>query len=258
MSFLDTEPAAIHRLDGRSPWARFRITDPRQREATLRELWRGEVPLTIGVAGGPSFPALVWAFDEQSKQVHLSVAPEVEPDRVRDVMLTPGLWAAGYLHEAKVQFDLPGLVPGSVGPPRMLRALAAGQMVHLPRRRALRVRRAEAQAPELRLRHPLAGGADMLLRVADISMTGCALWKPAGTPMLAPGTELRDVEVVLDADARFTADLQVLHLTPGARGRAPLRVGCDWRGMSAAAAETLQAWIARGRRRRDLVSLSFE
>ena len=27
MSFLYTEPAAIHRLDGRSPWARFRITD---------------------------------------------------------------------------------------------------------------------------------------------------------------------------------------------------------------------------------------
>ena len=52
MSFLDTVPAAIQRLDGRGPWARFRVTDPRQRVAVLREVVRGDVPLTLGVGAG--------------------------------------------------------------------------------------------------------------------------------------------------------------------------------------------------------------
>ena len=91
-------------------------------------------------------------------------------------------------------------------------------------------------------------------------MSGCALWKPAGAPPLAPGAQLRAVEVVLepgDPAGRFVADLQVEQLAPGGvPGR--VRVGCAWRGLPSAAADTLQAWIVRGRRRRDLIALSFD
>ena len=101
--------------------------------------------------------------------------------------------------------------------------------------------------------------ADIALVLTDISMTGVALWKPAGGPLLAPGTELIGVQVTLEDETRFLADMQVLHITPAGRSSGGgLRVGCDWRGMEAAAAETLQTWISRGRRRRDLVSLSFD
>ncbi len=258
MSFLDTEPAAIHRLDSHGPWARFRVTDPRQREATLRELCRSDVPLTVGVAGGPHFPALLWAFDEPQKLLLLSPPPALPQETLQAVLAQPVLWAAGYLHEAKLQFDICQLAPAANTTPPMLRAALPTQMVHLPRRRALRVRRTEAQAPLVNFQHPLAEDLPMELRVADISMTGCALWKPAEGVMLVPGTELRQVQVTLDAGTRFLADMQVLHLTAGPRGRHGLRVGCDWRGLSVQAAETLQIWIARGRRRRDLVSLSFD
>ncbi len=258
MSFLDTEPAAIHRLDPHGPWARFRVTDPRQRQATLRELCRTDVPLTVGVAGGPHFPALLWAFDEQQQWLHLSPAPAVPAATVQAVLAQRSLWAAGYLHEAKVQFEvrLPEAVANAT--PQMLRAALPTQMLHLPRRRALRVRRGDAQAPLASFRHPLADELPLQLRVADISMTGCALWKPAQGLLLVPGTELRQVQVALDPDITFEADMQVLHLSHGPRGRKSLRVGCDWRGLSAPAAQTLQTWIARGRRRRDLVSLSFD
>jgi flagellar brake protein len=258
MSFLDTEPAAIHRLDSHGPWARFRVTDPRQRLATLRELVRSDVPLTVGVAGGPHFPALLWAVDEEQHWLNLSPAPATPPDVLQAVLAQRTLWAAGYLHEAKVQFDLRQLAPVAGATPTMLRAALPTQMVHLPRRRAVRVRRADAQAPLARFRHPLADDLPMQLKVADISMTGCALWKPTAGVMLVPGTEIREVEVTLDEGVAFSTDMQVLHLTPGPRGRRALRVGCDWRAMSPQAAETLQAWIARGRRRRDLVSLSFD
>lgn len=257
MSFLDTIPAAIQRLDGRGPWARFRVTDPRQRVAVLREVVRGDVPLTLGSADGPTLPALLWSVDDA--QLNLRLGPDVDAALLRAVMNEPVLWAAGYLHEAKLQFDLPGLGLGPAEPVRMLQSELPRQMVYLPRRRALRVRRADPLAPQVSFHHPWVPGDELQMRVADISMTGVALWKPANTPLLAPGTELIGVSVALEENARFLADMQVLHLTPAGRTRGgALRVGCDWRGMEPAAAETLQAWITRGRRRRDLVSLSFD
>lgn len=259
MSFLDTVPAAIQRLDGRGPWARFRVTAPRQRVAVLREVVRGDVPLTLGSADGPTLPALLWSVDDAQERLNLRLGPDVDAAQLRAVLAEPVLWAACYLHEAKLQFDLPGLALGPADPVRMLQCELPKNMVHLPRRRALRVRRSDAHAPQVRFHHPWLPGDEMQLRVADISMTGVALWKPAGAPLLAPGTELIGVQVTLEDDTHFLADMQVLHITPAGRARGGgLRVGCDWRGMESAAAETLQAWITRGRRRRDLVSLSFD
>lgn len=257
MSFLDTEPAAIHRLDT-GPWARWRITDPRQRLATLRELCRSDTPLSVGTPGDPTFRALLWSVDEAAQVMHFSVAPDVPQAHLDTLAQNNDLWAAGYLHEAKVQFELRGLNLGGSGRLRVLHAQPPRQMLHLPRRRALRVRRAEALAPMASFHHPLASDLLHRLRVADISMTGCALWKPADTLPLAPGTHIVQVQVDLDAGIRFVADLQVQHLSPGPSGHKRLRVGCAWRNLAQGAADTLQAWIARGRRRRDLVSLSFD
>ncbi len=258
MSFLDTVPAAIQRLDGRGPWARFRVTDARQRMALLREIVRGDVPLTLGAAGGPTCPSLLWALDDEPQRLHIRVAPEVAREQLQAVLGGGRIWAAGYLQAAKVQFELRELVPGPVSELRMLQAGMPAQMVHLPRRRALRVRRSEAQAPTVTFRHPQLSELPEQLRVADISMTGCGLWRPSVAPPLPPGTQLRAVEVALDPEVFIVADMEVAHLTPAGRVRGGLRVGCDWRRMSPDAAETLQQWIARGRRRRDLVSLSFD
>ncbi len=261
MSFLDTEPAAIHRLDT-GPWARWRVTDPRQRLATLRELCRSDVPLSVGVPDQPSFRALLWSVDESAEVMHLSVTPDVPQAQLDALAQQPEVWAAGYLHEAKVQFDLRGLNLGGSGRLRVLHAQPPRQMLHLPRRRALRVRRADTLAPTASFHHPLASDLLHRLRVADISMTGCALWKPANSLPLPPGTHILQVQLDLDAHTRVVADLQVQHvssaLSGGVSGQQRLRVGCAWRSLAAGAADTLQAWIARGRRRRDLVSLGLD
>ena len=261
MSFLDTEPAAIHRLDA-GPWARWRVTDPRQRLATLRELCRSDVPLSVGTPGDPTIRALLWSVDEAAQVMHFSVHPEVAQTQLDALVGNACLWAAGYLHEAKVQFDLRGLNLGGCGRLRVLNAQPPRQMLHLPRRRAVRVRRADAVAPTASFHHPLASDLLHRLRVADISMTGCALWKPPDTLPLSPGTHIVQVQVDLDTGTRFVADLQVQHLSPGPSTRTGaskgVRVGCAWRSLAAGAADTLQAWIARGRRRRDLVSLGLD
>lgn len=254
MSFLDTVPAAISRLDGRGPWARFRITHPQQRVAMLRELVRGDVPLTLGPAGGECCRGVLWAFDDEARRLRLRLAPGAQAA----LLFVPGpIWAAGYLHEAKLQFELTGLQGAPAGPDVLLAELPE-QMVHLPRRRALRVRRPEGQGPTVLIAHPRADGGTLSLAVADISMTGVGLWKPQLSPLLPPGSAMQGVRVTLDPGLEITADLQVAQLSPAHRSGGGLRVGCEWRAMSADAAETLQRWIARGSRRRGLVSLSLD
>jgi c-di-GMP-binding flagellar brake protein YcgR len=256
MSFLDTVPAAIQRVDSSGPWARFRVSDPRERAATLREICRGDVPLTLGTAAGPTCSALLWAVDDENERLHFSVAPASQ--NVGAVVSAPKVWAAGYLGDVKLQFDLPELSIELGGPQPMLRALAPRHMLRLPRRGAMRVRRGEAQAPVASLRLPPASDTVLQMRVVDISMSGCALSRPIGSPAPAPGMEIEKVEVMLDEDAIFVADLRVQHVTLVAASRSGARVGCAWQGLSRRAAETLELWIERGRRRRDLVSLKFD
>jgi hypothetical protein len=65
------------------------------------------------------------------------------------------------------------------------------------------------------------------------------------------------VEVELDDSNIVFSDMFVHHLTPlDAAGNA--RLGCEWQGMPAPAQERLQRWIMQGRRRRELISLSFD
>lgn len=269
MPFLDTEPAPIQRLSAGGRWSRFRITDPRQRESTLRELCRGDVPLTLGRASGPTVPAQLWACDGVRQTLFFSLGPEATAGQMQALLVCDDLWAAGYLHEAKVQFELRGLLPGdgadatprplggAAQQQRMLRAGLPEQMLHLPRRRALRVRQDASHAPVASLRHPLDGRL-LRLAVADVSMTGCALWKSVGMPALHAGQTLEKVTIALDERTGFQADVLVRHITVGSTTHPSSRIGCDWQDLPASAADVLKDWIGFGRRRRDLLSLSFD
>ena len=261
MSFLDTEPALIHRLDSRGAWNRFRVADPRQQASTLRELWRGGVPISIGAAGGPTVVAVLWAVDETHGDLHFSLPPDA-PD-LAEFGAQP-LWAAGYLGDVKLQFDVRHARLERQAGGCMLRAAAPQRFYSLPRRGDLRVKRALAQSPLVQFRHPLAGDVSVTLRALDISMSGCALLTPADTPQLQqmpplpPGAAIKQVEVQLDDVAIFFTDLSVQHVTFSAASRGGTRIGCAWQQMPASSAATLAQWIGQGRRRRGMVSLAFD
>ncbi len=127
-------------------------------------------------------------------------------------------------------------------------------MVHLPRRRAVRVRRDEGYQPLVRLRLPQRGG-EHILTLADLSISGCALLQAAGTVPLQGGDRAEQVDVALDGQTGFTADLLVRNTAPLPGGGQ--RVGCAWQGLAPSAQEVLQRWIRGGRRRRELVSLDL-
>lgn len=259
MSFLDTVPASIDHQDYAGSWERFFIEDPRRKLATLRALCRADVPLTLGRAGAPAMAVSVWAVDDRLGRLHLNLLSG-DARRAQSLAVQGGLWAAGYLHGAKVQFNVRALAGEHHPAGQRLSCGWPQMMFHLPRRRVVRVRRASHQAPQLHFEHPQAPALRASHPLLDISTEGCAFMQPAHALPLNPGLVLRAVELELDDQHFVFTDLKVQHLG-ASRGRVQagaLRVGASWQGMPDTGQETLQRWIRAGQRRRDWVSLRLD
>lgn len=256
MSFLNTEPVDIDRRDTGGSWRRFRVDDPRRRVATLREICRQDAPVTVGAVAGQALMASLWAVDELQGRLAFSVDP-FEGGLTR-LLTQPELWAAAYLEDAKVQFSLHRVMADRANRRLSLHSDAPTDMYHLPRRRAVRLRRDGSQSPKVRLAQADQGQESGSLTVADVSLVGCALRHGPGQAPLRIGTVIRGVELELDDETFIFTDLRVQHVTGDPRHPGQWRVGCVWLGMPESAQAALQAWILRGRRRRELITLSLD
>jgi hypothetical protein len=275
MVFLETQPASIQPVQPGDEWASFCVTDPRQIESSLAALVREEAPLVLGFAGSVVTSAALWSSDGSVGRLRLRLTgTPCEIDklaqllRVRPARSGPDLelFAAAYRGDAKLQFDMPEPQLQRHDAEYMLHTAWPRQMLCLPRRSSVRVRRKLGASPVAVFPHPLAPDYRARLRVLNISRQGCALWLPRGEIPLAPGQALQKVEVQLDEESVFFSDVRVLHISLGGDamptlpfGEAEgLRVGCRWEQLPEHAASLLEVWIRGGRRRRDLVHLSFE
>ena len=272
MPFLETQPGPMLPLQPEDPWMRFRVGPPWQVEQTLGSLAREDTPLVVGLPGGETVPATLWASDAGARRLRLrvTVGDGVAERLARlragcDGLPCAELVAAAYRGGAKLQFDLPGAEFLGQGQEWVIQSGWPRQMLRLPRRSAVRVRRRIGDSPIVMFEHPLAPDCTARLRALDISTEGCALWLPAGELPLVPDLLLRQVEVELDEASIFYADLRVVHLRPVAPGEpgtpedqsGGVSAGCRWEHLPEPAAATLEAWIAGGRRRREMVHLSF-
>lgn len=252
MPHTDPDPVGIDPIDPTGAWQQFRVDEPRRRLSLLRELRIGDVQMALGASQGPVVAAALWAVDEPGGRLFFSV--EAQSPGLERLSTVPEWWAAGYLGEVKLQFPVHDL---RCARPQRARGPGAGNRLHLeaalplfiyrlPRRQARRVRHARQRAPQLRLCDPQGGGEPVFLPAIDISLEGCALWKPAGGWPLRQGTLLRDVEVHLDDLTVLVTDLQVQHVTPQAAPVPPgpgTRVGCSWAGMPEAGRDALARWL---------------
>ncbi len=255
MAFVDTQPAPINRGDTAGEWARFRVRNSAKLMAALRELCRNDTPLVVGAPGGKTLQVALWAVDDVNRRLHFRV--DTDAQALNELAYESDLWAAAYVDDDKLQFPLMRLNLGVERSRQVLSADIPEQLYRLPRRQAVRVRRNDTDGPKARFAHPAAPEMDVTLKLLDVSSTGCALLSPAGGPMLALGLALKQVEIELDDDTIVFSDLLVHHITRQSGRDGSSRVGCTWQGMPEAAQLRLREWIEGGRRRRDLMSLSF-
>ena len=104
-----------------------------------------------------------------------------------------------------------------------------------------------------RLRHPAMPEMTVSLRVLDVSIGGCPLFLPHDVPSLPPGTRLAEVQIELDADTRFPAQLTLQHVSsilPDERG---VRMGCEWAPLGGSAERALQRYIDHTQKQRRLM-----
>jgi c-di-GMP-binding flagellar brake protein YcgR len=257
MSFLDTQPADIPPFEHAGPWTPFRVGDPRQMLGVLRDLCRLSLPVTLGGPGTPLVVAAIWSVDELHDNLSFSLPPEADA-HIDHLVEAAEVWAAGYLDDTKVQFACTGLRVERSGKAFILRVDMPDIFYSMPRRAAVRVKRAAADAPVVQFNLSPGGIAAVRLRVMDISTDGCGLWIPTASELtLRPGTRVSGVHVLLDRGQAFVTDLMVQHLSHSIHAGRGLRIGCGWENLPEHAADILADWILHGRRRRELLSLDL-
>jgi flagellar brake protein len=231
----------------------FRITSPREIAAMLRQFQDGNQLLNLNGSNGAMLSTTLWAIDANKGM--LSFSADAAAPVTQQLVESEDVVVVGYLDSIKVQFDVHRLIlvrsPGgsavSTSFPR--------ELFRFQRRNAFRVRPLLRSTPMVRVRHPAIAEMQLALRVLDVSIGGCALFLPDDVPAMQPGMVMNQVQVDLDADTRFHANLRLQHVTginPDSKG---VRLGCEFVNASSDVLRALQRFIDQTQKRRRLMAL---
>lgn len=256
--FQDTRPADLDAGGGPDRWGEFRVAQPQERLALLRQVRDGGVPVVLNAPDGSAMTVTLWALDTAQDRLNFSV--DTRAPQLQRLVDGDEAVAVAYLQSVKLQFDLQGLTLVHGPDSCALHCRLPDEIYRFQRRSTYRVRIGEGRGPSLSFRHPSLPDMRLRLRVLDISIGGCALWLPADVPPLQAGTLLSEVQVELDSDTRYTSAVTLAHVgtlgaAHGGEGGSGVRVGCEWHRLPAPAERALQRWIDRTQRRRHLLSL---
>ena len=251
--FQDTQPAPLHTLSGEAR-DEFRVDNPSEQLALLRQLVGANALVHLSAAGGAAYATMLWTVD--SAQRRLSLAADAGHPALRGLVDASEVTAVAYLDSIKLQFDLHHLVLVHGSNASALQAGWPEALYRFQRRESFRVRTPASAAPTATLRHPARPSMVIALRVLDVSIGGCALALPAGVPPLEPGVQMADVRIALDGDTVFDAALTLQHVSSG-MGSADSghRLGCAFNKLDGPAQRALQQYIDQTQKRMRLFSL---
>jgi c-di-GMP-binding flagellar brake protein YcgR len=249
--FQPTQPAPMSALTGQAI-DEFRVGHPAELVGLLRQLCDRHVLVQLSAPGGAAYTTVVWSVDAHHRRIGFDADPS--HPQIRALVDAGEATAVAYLDAVKLQFDLrnPVLVHGANA--SALQCALPDVLYRFQRRECFRVKTRDGALAHLR--HPAQPSLSLSLRVLDVSAGGCALALPAEAPPIAAGTLLSNVQLELDAEARFATTLNVLHVSggfhPQARG---VRLGCSFETLDGAAQRALQRFIDVTQRRAKFLSL---
>lgn len=250
---LDTQPAALTGSGGIDPHSEFRIEQPREIAALLKQLATDSTPVMLSGPGGTGWTTVVWTVDSAQQRVNFSA--DAESPQLQRLIEHEEATCVAYLDAIKLQFDVDHLVLVHGNKTCSLQADMPREMYRFQRRRSYRVRTLGRGTPTALIRHPSIPDMQLGLRVLDVSSGGCALMLPADVPPLPAGLEIRGVRIELDADTRFDTDLLLHHVTAIENPSRGARLGCEFMHVQPQAQRALQRYIDQTQKRRRLLSL---
>jgi flagellar brake protein len=249
--FLDTQPASLGDDGAVDPWGPFRVHSVTERDALLRQLRDGSIPVNLNSPAGHAMTTALWSFDPAQERLVFS-ASENHPHLSQLVEADEAV-AVAYLDSVKLQFDVRDMVLVRSARACALQGRMPRYLYRFQRRTGYRVRTLERSSPTVHLRHPSMPDMALALRVLDVSIGGCALLLPGDVPALQAGLLLQGARIELDADTRFMAAVQLQHVSSLHSGG--VRLGCQWQQIDGSAQRALQRYIDQTQKRRRLLSL---
>jgi c-di-GMP-binding flagellar brake protein YcgR len=248
-AFVDTRPAELSALTG-DALDDYRITDPTESQALLRRLVDQGTLIHLSAPGNAAYTSVLWAADPKARRISLDADP-AQP-AVRALVDAGEATAVAYLDAIKLQFDLADLmlVHGSTG--SALQAAWPAALYRFQRRSSFRVRARSGACAQLR--HPALPDMQLVLRVLDVSLGGCALLLPADVPAIDAGITLARVRIELDPDTHFDTALTIQHVSGGFGGASQTqRLGCAFGSLDGPAQRALQRFIDVTQRRQRML-----
>ena len=253
MAFFDNLLAMPALEPEGEPDVSFRSRDQREVLSMLRELRDAAGVVSLASPEGHSLSAKLLTVDETGQRIAFDV--EHGDPRLPGVVEANEATAVAYLAAVKLQFELRDLVLVHGDRATSLQARMPQQVYRFQRRSAFRVRTLARGAPTAQLRHPSLPDMQLTLRIADISLTGCALLLPDDVPPLQPGSVINGVRLELDADTALQLSLRIQHVSSGLTPAAGQRLGCEILQRDGNGERLLQRYIDQTQKRRRLLSL---
>ena len=253
MAFFDSLLALPGLEPEGEPDASFRSKGPHQVLALLHELREAAVVVSLASPEGQSLGATLLTVDPPGQRIAFDV--ETGDPRLPGLVEANEATAVAYLASVKLQFELRDLVLVHGDKATALQARLPRHVYRFQRRTAYRVRTLERGAPTALLRHPSLPDMQLSLRIADISISGCALLLPDDVPPLQPGSVINGVRLELDADTALQLTLRIQHVSSSLTAATGLRLGCEILQRDGSNERLLQRYIDQTQKRRRLLSL---
>lgn len=234
----------------------FRVADRNTIGALLKQLLDAQVRVSLNGSGGHVVGATLWSIDAERDQLCLDV--DVLDPQLAALLEGDEVLLVGYMESIKLQFDLRQLVLVHGAQTSVLRCSLPRELFRFQRRSAFRVPPLPRGTPLARL-HAGANASDrsaseLVLRVLDMSIGGCALFLPDDAAGMATGSVLEQVEITLDAETRFQVDLRLQHVTALSADARGVRLGCEFIDAEPATLRALQRFIDHTQKRLRLMN----
>lgn len=231
----------------------FRVTDPGEARALLKNLMDRGVTLNLSGSDGSAYSTTLWSLDVA--QGRLGFRADVMAPAVHRLVEAEEAVAVGYLDQVKLQFDVADRILVHGRQHCVLQAALPAEVFRFQRRQVYRVRTLERSAPTARFRHPAIPDMQLALRLLDVSVGGCALFMQHDMPMFEPGLMINDCAIELDAATSVRCTLVVQHVTSIQPQAIGLRLGCELRNLQPDDRRMLQRYVDQTQKRRRMLSL---
>ena len=233
--------------------AEYRVTEAVEVRSLLKSLMDQVILLNLSASDGSAYTTTLWAIDAQAGVI--AFAADTNAPAVHDIIEADECVAVAYLDRVKVQFEASELMLVQGSKASVLQARLPRELFRFQRRNTFRVRTLERTAATATFRHPSIPDMNLVLRVLDVSIGGCALLLPKNTPDLKPGAAIQGVRLSLDDETIIDAGLLLHHITSTGAENGSVRLGCEIVGMNGIAQRALQKYIDQTQKRRRMLSL---